>query len=35
MDSFFVSVDVRERSELKRLSVVVGSDPKEDLAGEL
>lgn len=28
MDSFFASVDVRERSELKGLRVVVGSNPK-------
>lgn len=29
MDSFFASVEVRERPELKRLPVIVGSDPKE------
>ena len=28
MDSFFVSLEVRERPELKRLPVVAGSDPK-------
>lgn len=28
MDSFFASVGVRERPELKALPVVVGSDPK-------
>jgi len=28
MDSFFASVEVRERPELKRLPVVVRSDPK-------
>jgi DNA polymerase IV (archaeal DinB-like DNA polymerase) len=28
MGNFFASVEVRERSELKGLSVVVGSDPK-------
>lgn len=29
MDSFFASVEVRERPELKELPVIVGSDPKE------
>jgi DNA polymerase IV (DinB-like DNA polymerase) len=28
MDSFFASIEVRERSELKGLPVIVGSDPK-------
>jgi hypothetical protein len=35
MDSFFASVEVIERSELKRLSVVEDLILKEDLAGEL
>jgi len=31
MDSFFASVEVREKPELKGLPVVVGSDPKGGL----
>jgi DNA polymerase IV (archaeal DinB-like DNA polymerase) len=30
MDSFFASMEVRERLELKGLPVIIGSDPKED-----
>ncbi len=29
MDSFFASVEIRERPELKGLPVIVGSDPKD------
>ena len=28
MDSFFASVEIREKPELKGLPVIVGSDPK-------
>jgi len=28
LDSFFASVEIRERPELRRLPVIVGSDPK-------
>ncbi len=31
MDSFFASVEIRERPELKGLPVIVGSDPKDGL----
>ncbi|MDR7665345.1 hypothetical protein RG963_06010 [Methanosarcina sp. Z-7115] len=28
-------MEIRERPELRRLPVIVGSDPREDQAGEL
>jgi DNA polymerase IV (archaeal DinB-like DNA polymerase) len=35
MDSFFASVEVREKSEIARLPVVAGADPKKGKVREL